>query len=149
MANNELLEATMQRIEAHPEKHDQSAWFTVNECGTAFCFAGHAAIEAGAKPPTAGQIRDNGGWWINPDDPIEPHVTIDMRPLMEVQNWAAVQLELTPGQRSALFYDAGDAETLRVMVDAIKADPAISNAELELLVEDVLGIKDEDDEEED
>lgn len=135
MVNIDLLEATMARVERNPHQHDQGSWFTtVDECGTTFCFAGHAAIEAGAQPPTAEQIRANGGWWVNPDDPVKPHLTVDMNTLMEVQDWSAAQLELTNGQRSALFLDAGTAYHLRVMVDAIKADPDITQKGLLSLV---------------
>jgi hypothetical protein len=45
--NTELLQETMQYIKDHPQQHDQSVW--MNECGTAGCFLGWAAILSG-KP---------------------------------------------------------------------------------------------------
>ena len=44
MANIELLDEVMEVIETYPEDWDQDAW--VAQCGTAFCFAGHAAIRS-------------------------------------------------------------------------------------------------------
>jgi hypothetical protein len=43
--NVELLRATLAHIEAHPETWNQQMWS--NECGTAFCFAGHAVVLSG------------------------------------------------------------------------------------------------------
>jgi len=53
--NRELLERTLLRIGDHPEDWNQQTWATDdpselppgNECGTAFCMAGHAVLEAG------------------------------------------------------------------------------------------------------
>lgn len=49
MINKELLLETLQYIEEHPEKWNQKHW--VPECGTACCFAGRAALLAGATYP--------------------------------------------------------------------------------------------------
>src|SRR4051812_40565249 len=43
--NKELLQRTIDYIEAHPEEWDQTEW----RCGTSMCFAGHAAILAGCE----------------------------------------------------------------------------------------------------
>lgn len=54
MVNKELLKATIDVINAKPELHDQANWVRIEEenvCGTAMCFAGHAAILAGAEAP--------------------------------------------------------------------------------------------------
>lgn len=51
------LIAVMQYIIDHPEKWDQSVY--TNTCGTAFCFAGHAAIRAGGRQITYGEIPGN------------------------------------------------------------------------------------------
>lgn len=45
MRNVQLLTATMQYIVDHPDEHDQSTF--INGCGTAACFAGHAALMSG------------------------------------------------------------------------------------------------------
>lgn len=44
--NMPLLERTLRHIEAHPEQWDQKTWY----CGTAGCFAWHAAVLAGGEP---------------------------------------------------------------------------------------------------
>lgn len=46
MANAGLLKLTMDYINLFPEKHDQTDW--VDPCNSTMCFAGHAAILAGA-----------------------------------------------------------------------------------------------------
>lgn len=46
--NIELLEKTMQYIKDHPEKHKQDVFIRdTNECGTAACFCGWAAMLSG------------------------------------------------------------------------------------------------------
>lgn len=45
--NVPLLRKTLEHIEAHPEEWNQSAW----ACGTAGCFAWHAAMLDGAGDP--------------------------------------------------------------------------------------------------
>lgn len=45
MPNVDLLQRTLTHIRQHPETWDQGMW--VNECGTAFCFAGHAVNLSG------------------------------------------------------------------------------------------------------
>lgn len=53
--NVELLQKTMQHIKDHPEQHWQDIW--VNECGTAACFCGWAALLSGH---TADQMATSG-----------------------------------------------------------------------------------------
>jgi hypothetical protein len=53
MKNVQLLNDTMNWIKAHPELHRQSDWVQPYDangeaCGTSMCFAGHAAMLAGA-----------------------------------------------------------------------------------------------------
>lgn len=49
MANLENLKAVREYIRANPEKHEQRFWAQQkkNECGTALCLAGTAALLAG------------------------------------------------------------------------------------------------------
>lgn len=42
MADIDRLEAVLGEIIAHPETHEQRMWATKTECGTSYCFAGHA-----------------------------------------------------------------------------------------------------------
>ncbi len=54
MPNVELLRKTLAHIEAHPQTWFQATWAELiegaaeNECGTAFCFGGWAAVLHGA-----------------------------------------------------------------------------------------------------
>jgi hypothetical protein len=43
--NLDLIDAVMDHIDTHPEEWDQERWL----CGTAACFAGHAALLSGWK----------------------------------------------------------------------------------------------------
>lgn len=45
MPNVNLLNRTLTHIRQHPDSWDQGRW--VNDCGTAFCFAGHAVNLSG------------------------------------------------------------------------------------------------------
>lgn len=38
----EVARKVAEHITAHPEEHNQRAWASKSDCGTAFCFAGHA-----------------------------------------------------------------------------------------------------------
>lgn len=48
--NAELAYLTLDQIDAHPELHSQSWWFTVTDCGTVACFAGWTCVISGDKP---------------------------------------------------------------------------------------------------
>jgi hypothetical protein len=66
MINTELLRLTLKHIEETPELWVQREWATPTECGTAYCFAGWAAVLSGATfttswnviPPGTDQPRD-------------------------------------------------------------------------------------------
>jgi hypothetical protein len=65
--NVPLLKATMAIIDMKPEEHDQSNWVEVTEespCGTTMCFAGHAAVLAGAEIPNP-KKHDIRGWYLD------------------------------------------------------------------------------------
>lgn len=70
MLNRELLKNTMALIKYKPETHNQSTWVTMDDsspCGTTMCFAGHAAVLAGAEipDPTKHLVAD---WYIRKSD---------------------------------------------------------------------------------
>jgi hypothetical protein len=54
--NLEKLDEAIAHIEARPEQHKQSYWFTKTDggCGTAYCLAGALALLAGWKPVWGG-----------------------------------------------------------------------------------------------
>lgn len=67
--NKELLQDTLNLIKARPETHNQSNWVIANPaspCGTTMCFAGHAAVLAGAETPDPKKhvISD---WYVGKD----------------------------------------------------------------------------------
>jgi len=48
--NQQRLQTIIDRVEKHPETHDQTKWgylFGYIDCKTAYCFAGHAMRDAG------------------------------------------------------------------------------------------------------
>ncbi len=68
--NKELLKQTLQRIKTVPMEYNQGHWVKVEEanvCGTTMCFAGHAAILAGAEVPDPKKhvVAD---WYVAKDD---------------------------------------------------------------------------------
>lgn len=70
MLNKELLKETLDIIKLKPSEYDQTSWVRVEEanvCGTAMCFAGHAAILAGAEAPDPKKhyVAD---WYVNNSD---------------------------------------------------------------------------------
>lgn len=66
-ANVPLLYATLARVAMNPATWDQKTY--VNECGTAFCFAGHALLEAGWT------WHQDGQFWLSPDRKVYSDVT--------------------------------------------------------------------------
>ena len=96
--NVELLQKVMDYIEAHPEKHDQTDWF----CGTAACFAGHAALMSGWTIVTS---QKNAGMVTNGDC------------IRYVPGVARDALGLTIAEADALFDESLTTPQLHVMVD--------------------------------
>jgi hypothetical protein len=121
--NLDLLERTMAHIEAHPEQHDQGSW--INACGTTFCFAGHAALLAGASKP----LSENGfgnGWFVDT-------VTSTSRALSSywdvdedgVREFARRSLGLSEDEADVLFNGGRDINELRAIVNALKDNASV------------------------
>lgn len=124
MANNKLLEETLQHIKEHPESWNQATW----RCETGMCFAGTAVSLAG------------GQWLTEPSDLYSDAVLpVDDDKLISAVS-KAVASELPPGtlytaadvraaavldindsQASALFDYDNTLGVLTALVDAIKA----------------------------
>lgn len=47
--NHDLMVKTLAEIERSPERWDQGWWVREKACGTAYCFAGHAAALSGYR----------------------------------------------------------------------------------------------------
>lgn len=141
MANNELLEKTMKYIEENPQTWRQESWYAwidedgdlvsesidvevteVNSCGSAFCFAGRAALFEGFPEPP----KSNSMSWVMPIGDSPYGVMVD--------EFARARLGLTWDQASMLFNPSNTMEDLRKMVDAIKDDPDVDEDDLRKLV---------------
>lgn len=117
--NADLLETTMEYIEAHPEEHDQGTWR--NRCSTAFCFAGHAAILAGAESPKV-LANSTDYWYIDTDGKAVADREEHPR-AVHVQEYARAALGLNYPQTPILFHSDNTVYQLRAMVDKLIADP--------------------------
>lgn len=154
MVNANLMLETLDHIEKNPQKWNQSVWFGYftpngdrvwrfdrmeveerNSCGTAFCFAGHAAINAGFPKP--------------PNDPLSPWQIIDPNgDRVRAEDFAREKLGLEVGQAGVLFDANNTMADLRKIVFAILANPDISGVELVRLTERFVVAGEEDDDRE-
>lgn len=134
--NEELLRETLEYIKTHPQQWNQGVWFvwtndvgeTVldslnikveeqNSCGSAFCFAGHAALRSNFPGPP----KDNSRAW---------RAEVDGQ-TYEVSEYAKEKLGITWPQASALFYAGNTLADLEWMVDEIIKNPEVSGNYLE------------------
>ena len=118
--NVTLLQTTMRFIELNPDKHNQRAW--VNECGTAFCYAGHAALLAGVTEPPMSVTASYDYWGVNIST-LESCGVARYEDLNAgtqiVDEFAAQQLGLTEEEASTLFEADRTVKALRALVDAL------------------------------
>lgn len=137
MANEKLLLETLEHIENNPQTWEQGDWYVwvgsdghlvrgyggitveeVNSCGTAMCFAGHAAIKSGFPPAPAPEVgKTTLSPWKNEHG-------------VEVMDYARDRLGLTRGQSDVLFDATNTLEDLRTLVEAIIDNPEIDEDEL-------------------
>jgi hypothetical protein len=110
----------MNFIEKHPEKHAQEHWAT--ECGTAFCYAGHASLLAGATPPGPNVTTWGHFWTINPET-FQSGSESTMQQLesgnLPVDEFAARQLGITMSESEVLFSGDRTRDELRMLIDAL------------------------------
>lgn len=128
--NLELLHRVMDYIETHPKNWIQSSWFwitdhnndlvphlidveveEVNSCGTAMCFAGHAALMEGFPAPPKVQHTE---WSRKIDGDFWPE---------SVDAFATKRLGLSSEVAEELFDSENTIEQLREMVDYITEHP--------------------------
>lgn len=93
--NVELLRDTLDHIETHPQEWDQSDWW----CETTACFAGHAALLAGADLV----------------DEATQKVTYDGK-RMHISDAAQLALRLSDREAVRLFAGSNDLGDLRRIV---------------------------------
>lgn len=95
--NKALAQATLDAIEKDLEHWNQSDWSWVpggNICNTTHCFAGYAALQAGAKFSAKGFLAGkNNGWRTKSGHRIE-----------FISEFAARKLGLTPAEADSIFF---------------------------------------------
>jgi hypothetical protein len=108
MPNTELLQRTLAQIEAHPEAWNQEAWASKTDCGTAYCFAGHAVALTYPDAVPMFEGASTTGFVSIPQHPE--------RTLWYVPDLAGEVLGLTHGPASILFDCVNTLDDLRAMV---------------------------------
>lgn len=125
--NIQLLRDTIDYIDAHPDEHDQDDW--VQPCGTAFCYAGHAALLAGATRPGLEITRGESTWYVDTQTlesvigryfDVKEHV-------LEVSVFAEQKLGLTYNEADIMFSEVRTRAELRLLVDAFDEGAWISD----------------------
>jgi hypothetical protein len=127
----ELLDAAIEDA-AHPTSgvsHQQTDWLAptrgterAEQCGTAMCLAGFAAVRCGAKPPAP--QRYFGGLWEFPDWRVNAETgEYSRRGGIHVAEFAATRLGLSEGQTTALFSGGNTLDEIRAMRDHLREHP--------------------------
>ncbi len=121
--NVPLLRQTLAHIEDHPAKWDQSTW--ANDCGTAYCFAGHAVRLHGGRivenseedvyviPPAGEDLTGYAVEWVQ---------EIGGERTAYIQEYASELLGLTFRQGMRLFAGINTLPDLRRIVGELCAD---------------------------
>lgn len=124
-----LLEATMVHVETNPHLHDQGRWF---DSDGRTCFAGRAALLSGAVLPPRYVWGRGMPWTLNADGTYS-----DLLPggssnptSVSVFTWSQRKLGLTMDQARVLFSPLRNVESLRALVDLLKDDPSVNEAEM-------------------
>lgn len=109
--NLELLNDTLKVIKLNPELHGQSTWVSKAEhttCGTTMCFAGHAAVLAGAEIPDP-KKHTIDDWFVAKDENnsylnmSQVYYANDAVPNQHVQDFATKALGISSEERDYLF----------------------------------------------
>jgi hypothetical protein len=122
VANIEMFDFVLEKIEADPGSFAQNFWATRTECGTAFCIAGHAATLDGSKPlwDTGWTPRDNVAISVLTPEGFEKLIGDHGREV----------LGLTELQAQFVFHPGNTLSQLCRMRDALEADPLDALTEL-------------------
>jgi hypothetical protein len=121
--NVPLLRQTLAHIEAHPEDWNQGSW----RCDTAACFAGHAALLAGA---TWAHRAEDGVDLENLAD-IDPEAYEAVCPpraegTVRVSTYAQQVLGIKLGDAARLFEATNELDDLRRIVDELCAEGGVA-----------------------
>lgn len=115
MVNENLLKLTMLYIKTFPEKHDQGDW--VNPCDSTMCFAGHAAVLAGATFKNK-IYREEGEWLVDPITGKHKDWNYD-GDRVYIQEFASKKLGLTVRESYYLFHQRRTHEELEKAVEML------------------------------
>lgn len=107
MANVEKCERVLAHVKADPELLRQDKWMIKNECGTAGCFAGWAALLNGHTPR----------WHhFGSDDWESAYACDEEGRCVLISEVAESLLELTKREADVLFYGKNKIEDIELMV---------------------------------
>lgn len=140
MVNVELLDATMEHIRNNPQKWRQASWYMwvdeagrtkyqgvvvdveeVNSCGSAMCFAGHAALKSGFPAPP----KSNFQIWSAKIDGKD----------WDVSDFARMKLGLTWDQSDVLFSGDNSMEDLETLVALLKENPEATEEDMKRAID--------------
>jgi hypothetical protein len=110
MANIKELDAIIAHIEQHPETWNQDSWVSRRDCGTAYCVAGWAVARK------YGEVQIKEKLYINDSFRVGTEVHTFERAGRDI-------LELTFVQATWLFAPGNTLEDIKLMRDALAADP--------------------------
>lgn len=105
MVNTKLLNDTVRVIQAQPEKYYQGTWISNQEtCGTTMCFAGHAAVLAGAETPDPSK-HEIADWYVEKgtNKYLNWRQAGHSGPYESVRQYATNALGITDAEASYLF----------------------------------------------
>lgn len=123
MPNTELLNRTLNYIEAHLDEWDQEYWARRTSCGTSYCFAGTAVVLSGL--PLAWHDAGEDDYGVDADELA--HNVIDEGEVGDsIATTARNLLELTADQADRLFYPGNNLAKLHSLVaEFTAAEPAL------------------------
>src|SRR6478609_8447532 len=113
MADNALMYSTLDRVIAASAdgSRNQKTWVEINDCGTAFCYAGHLLHSQGWEAVRLFDQPSYGTFGLFKDGEILTWTQIGAR--------AAAELDLTDAEADALFAEENTLEELKELVDQI------------------------------
>jgi hypothetical protein len=105
---------------------DQSDWCHENACGTAMCLAGFMAVRLGAElPPLIEGTFKRHMWYVNPNGQWSDDIWADERlSTIPIGDWVTNEVGLTGHQTDALFNPLNSLTDIKVMRDALVANPS-------------------------
>lgn len=124
MPNTDLLNRTLNYIEAHPGEWDQNQWAARNSCGTVYCFAGTAVMLSELPIEWRDSYQDHDYY-----GEIASYIASDApAPYADrfISTAARELLELSEAQSDRLFDPVNKlADLRRLVAELTAAEPAL------------------------